>query len=170
MKGHKKTRCIHCRGGIEFPTDGTGLTVECPHCQGFTVLKPKAILTLKRVSLAVLLAVVALVGHSILESNRAEQQWRTEHLETAARREAAKKARTARAEIWEAEARLYELADETRQQQEKQSQRVRREQERQFQLEDWRQSQIQQAIEGQTRTLERIRRDAETRDFDRKFR
>lgn len=34
-----KANCQHCGGHIEFPADGLGLTVACPHCQGKTVLK-----------------------------------------------------------------------------------------------------------------------------------
>lgn len=37
--GFSKTRCVHCRGKIEFPNEGAGLSVACPHCGNATILK-----------------------------------------------------------------------------------------------------------------------------------
>jgi hypothetical protein len=36
--GYLKCVCQHCGGHIEFPSEGAGRTVECPHCRWSTVL------------------------------------------------------------------------------------------------------------------------------------
>ena len=40
MPGQKflKCRCAHCGGSIEFPPDGVGVTIPCPHCGSDTEL------------------------------------------------------------------------------------------------------------------------------------
>lgn len=38
---HVKTRCVHCRGKIEFPAHGVGEWIECPHCSETTVLRKR---------------------------------------------------------------------------------------------------------------------------------
>src|SRR5580658_4512197 len=35
---YSKCVCQHCGGHIEFPTEGAGQTIRCPHCQWNTVL------------------------------------------------------------------------------------------------------------------------------------
>jgi len=35
---YSKGACQHCGGHIEFPTEGAGQTIRCPHCQWNTVL------------------------------------------------------------------------------------------------------------------------------------
>src|SRR5262245_55964147 len=35
---HLKCPCQHCGSSIEFPSHGVGLTIDCPHCAGKTVL------------------------------------------------------------------------------------------------------------------------------------
>jgi hypothetical protein len=35
---YSKCVCQHCGGHIEFPTEGAGRTIPCPHCQWKTVL------------------------------------------------------------------------------------------------------------------------------------
>jgi hypothetical protein len=38
---HHKTRCVHCRGKIEFPAHGVGEWIQCPHCSETTVLRKR---------------------------------------------------------------------------------------------------------------------------------
>lgn len=47
MPGEKylKCACSHCAGGIEFPPEGLGTTVPCPHCGQETELVLEATLT-----------------------------------------------------------------------------------------------------------------------------
>jgi hypothetical protein len=37
---YSKGVCQHCGGHIEFPAEGAGQTIACPHCQWNTVLTP----------------------------------------------------------------------------------------------------------------------------------
>ena len=38
LQGHSKCVCQHCGGRIEFPSEGAGNTVPCPHCKWPTLL------------------------------------------------------------------------------------------------------------------------------------
>jgi hypothetical protein len=39
---YSKGVCQHCGGHIEFPAEGAGQTIACPHCQWNTVLTPSS--------------------------------------------------------------------------------------------------------------------------------
>lgn len=43
---HITNHCQHCGGGIEFPSHGVGLEIECPHCGGqITLVQPPSFST-----------------------------------------------------------------------------------------------------------------------------
>src|SRR5688572_30316002 len=49
LKGH----CDKCQGAIEFPADGLGVTITCPHCGGSTMLKETVVVSILPVQAAV---------------------------------------------------------------------------------------------------------------------
>lgn len=74
-----KTRCACCGGSIEFPRDGIGMMVECPHCakatslipsQNPNVLRRAALLTISVVAFVVLAA--SCVYWLIVERSRSQ--------------------------------------------------------------------------------------------------
>lgn len=90
LQGFIKTKCSHCSGGIEFPREGVGLTIECPHCGGFTVLKSKRAAIIVGAIAAVVCAVglIVVIGFAVVaaqmrESNAlAKQRLEAEALRT----------------------------------------------------------------------------------------
>jgi hypothetical protein len=58
---YSKCRCQNCGGHIEFPTEGAGQTVNCPHCGWATVLTAEKAPALPQRK-PVLLLVLGLVG------------------------------------------------------------------------------------------------------------
>lgn len=41
--GYIKISCPDCGGHVEFPEDGIGMTIDCPHCAQPLLLKPPII-------------------------------------------------------------------------------------------------------------------------------
>ena len=39
MENHSTCKCSSCSGKIEFPSEGVGMEVECPHCHQPTILQ-----------------------------------------------------------------------------------------------------------------------------------
>lgn len=71
MAKYHKTRCVHCKGGIEFPSHGVDEWIQCPHCSQMTVLRPKKIVAAVVGSLTL---AVLLCGALFLVAEYREQQ------------------------------------------------------------------------------------------------